>query len=451
MKTIKTSNPKGMRDLITSKMILREYILDIMKGTFEKYGFGPISTPAMENIETLNGKYGDEGDRLIFKVLKSGNFFSEYDSEEDQLNYKKIATKISDKALRYDLTVPLARFVSQHRNEIIFPFKRYQIQNVWRADRPQKGRFREFMQCDVDIIGSKSLFPEIELIQLVDEIFNKLSIQNVKIYINHRKVLMSMIDHMGVSDKFNDIVILIDKIDKLGIRTVEKEMRRVGVSDAGMKIFNKFRNADSISKISNIFTESDIGFEGINELIFIQKVIKEIGLQSSELVFDISLARGIDYYTGSIFEVKQNDISIGSIAGGGRYDDLTSLFGFNDVSGVGISFGIDRIFYLMDDFKLFPDDIGSSTDVLFLNLGLEESVHVLKMIKKMRNLGIASELYPNMDKVKKQMSYADRKGIKFVAIVGEDEIKCNKISLKNMNTGEQYMHSFNDFLKDLQK
>ena len=451
MKIIKTSNPKGMRDLIPSKMIRREYILDIMKGTFEKYGFGPISTPAMENMETLNGKYGDEGDRLIFKVLKSGNFLSEYDSELDELNFKKIVNKISDKALRYDLTVPLARFVSQHRNEIIFPFKRYQIQNVWRADRPQKGRFREFMQCDVDIIGSKSLFPEIELIQLVDEVFHKLSIKNVKICINNRKILMSMIDHMGVSDKFNDIVILIDKIDKLGIETVEKEMRRVGVSDAGIKIFNEFLNSESISKISNIFTESDIGFEGINELIFIQKVIKEIGLQSSELVFDISLARGIDYYTGSIFEVKQNDISIGSIAGGGRYDDLTSLFGFNDVSGVGISFGIDRIFYLMDAFKLFPDDICLSTDVLFLNLGLEESVHVLKMIKKLRNLGIASELYPNMDKVKKQMSYADRKGVKFVVIVGEDEIKCNKISVKDMNTGEQHMYSLNDFLKDLQK
>ena len=441
--------PKGTRDFTSKVMFRRNYIFKKVKSCFERYGYAPIETPAMENIETLIGKYGQEGDRLIFKVLNSGDFLSKT-TIDNTTTSKSLSKDISDKALRYDLTVPFARFVVNNKNEITFPFKRYQMQNVWRADRPQKGRFREFYQCDADVIGSKSLLNEIELIQLCDDIFTSLNIPNIQILINNRKILAAMIELMSASEYFDQFVIILDKIDKIGVENVKKELIKLGLDVEKINLLDNFLNIKNINDISNLVNQTELGNKGVEELDFILKLIKSLGLKSSELKFDISLARGLDYYTGSIFEVKSLDVNIGSIAGGGRYDDLTSIFGLKDVSGVGISFGIDRIYLVMEELGLFPTDIDTSSKVLFLNFGEIEANYCFKYLNELRENNISSELYPNNDKIKKQMNYANNKGVQFVVMIGEDEMKSGQLTTKNMSTGEQKVMSISEFIKIFQ-
>lgn len=438
--------PKGTRDFTSKVMFRRNYIFKKVRSCFERYGYAPIETPAMENIETLSGKYGQEGDRLIFKVLNSGDFLSK-SKIDDTTTSKSLSKDISNKALRYDLTVPFARFVVNNQNQITFPFKRYQMQNVWRADRPQKGRFREFYQCDADIIGSKSLLNEIELIQLCDDIFTSLNIPNIQILINNRKILAAMIELMSASEYFDQFVIILDKIDKIGVENVKKELIKLGLDIKKINLLDKFLNIKNINDISVLLNQNELGKKGIEELDFILKSIDSLELKSSELKFNISLARGLDYYTGSIFEVKSSDVNIGSVAGGGRYDDLTSIFGLKDVSGVGISFGIDRIYLVMEELGLFPKDIDISSKVLFLNFGELEAKYCFKYLKELRNNNISSELYPNNDKIKKQMNYANNKGVQFVVMIGEDEMKSGQLTVKNMSTGEQNEMSISELIK----
>jgi len=440
--------PKGTRDFNSKIMFRRNYIFNKVKSCFERYGYAPIETPAMENIETLTGKYGDEGDRLIFKVLNSGDFLSKSNIDENTTS-KSLSKEIADKALRYDLTVPFARYVALNRNELSFPFKRYQMQNVWRADRPQKGRFREFYQCDADVIGSKSLLNEIELIQLCDDIFSELNVPNINILVNNRKILSAMIDLMSASEIFNEFVIVLDKIDKIGVDNVKSELIKIGVSDEKIGILDTFLNSNNVNELSNILKDSSIGTEGVSEMNYIFDKIEKLNLKNSTLKFDVSLARGLNYYTGSIFEVKSNDVEIGSIAGGGRYDDLTSIFGLDNVSGVGISFGIDRIFLVMDELNLFPEDIDVSSRVLFVNFGEVESEFCLSLVKKLRDNNINSELYPSAEKIKKQMNYANNKGVQYVVMVGEDEMKSGKLSIKNMQTGDQEKMNISELIKIL--
>ena len=440
--------PKGTRDFNSKIMFRRNYIFNKVKSCFERYGYAPIETPAMENIETLTGKYGDEGDRLIFKVLNSGDFLSKSNLDENTTS-KSLSKEIADKALRYDLTVPFARYVASNRNDLSFPFKRYQMQNVWRADRPQKGRFREFYQCDADVIGSKSLLNEIELIQLCDDIFSELNVPNINILVNNRKILSAMIDLMSASEIFNEFVIALDKIDKIGVDNVKSELIKIGVSDEKIGILDTFLNSNNVNELSNILKDSSIGTEGFSEMNYIFDKIEKLNLKKSTLKFDVSLARGLNYYTGSIFEVKSNDVEIGSIAGGGRYDDLTSIFGLDNVSGVGISFGIDRIFLVMDELNLFPEDIDVSSRVLFVNFGEVESEFCLSLVKKLRDNNINSELYPSAEKIKKQMNYANNKGVQYVVMVGEDEMKSGKLSIKNMQTGDQEKMNISELIKIL--
>ena len=440
--------PKGTRDFNSKIMFRRNYIFNKVKSCFERYGYAPIETPAMENIETLTGKYGDEGDRLIFKVLNSGDFLSKSNIDENTTS-KSLSKEIADKALRYDLTVPFARYVASNRNDLSFPFKRYQMQNVWRADRPQKGRFREFYQCDADVIGSKSLLNEIELIQLCDDIFSELNVPNINILVNNRKILSAMIDLMSASEIFNEFVIVLDKIDKIGVDNVKSELIKIGVSDEKIGILDTFLNSNNVNELSNILKDSSIGTEGVSEMNYIFDKIEKLNLKNSTLKFDVSLARGLNYYTGSIFEVKSNDVEIGSIAGGGRYDDLTSIFGLDNVSGVGISFGIDRIFLVIDELNLFPEDIDVSSRVLFVNFGKVESEFCLSLVKKLRDNNINSELYPSAEKIKKQMNYANNKGVQYVVMVGEDEMKSGKLSIKNMQTGDQEKMNISELIKIL--
>tara|TARA_B100000614_G_scaffold222012_1_gene209544 strand:- start:1135 stop:2484 length:1350 start_codon:yes stop_codon:yes gene_type:complete len=441
----KPSLPKGTRDFTSEVMFKRNYIFEIVRNSFERYGYAPIETPAMENLTTLTGKYGDEGDRLIFKILNSGNFLSK--SEPKDFNdFKSLSGKITEKALRYDLTVPFARFVAQNRNDITFPFKRYQMQNVWRADKPQKGRYREFFQCDADIIGTDSLLCEIELIQLYDEVFSNLKLPNVRICVNNRKILLGMIELMGAKDSFEKIVILLDKIDVIGKDKFMIEMKGLGLNAQSINILNQFIEINNITDLQDLLKNSKLGTEGFNELIFIKNNVDKVGLQSSELFFDITLARGLDYYTGCIIEAKSMDVNIGSIGGGGRYDDLTSIFGLNDISGVGISFGIDRIFLVMEELNLFPKKIVSTTQVLFVNFGDKEAQFCLPLVKKLRASNIRTELYPKDDKMKKQMNYANNKNVQFVVLVGEDEMSSELLSVKDMNTGEQSNMKIQDLI-----
>ena len=444
----KVQIPKGTRDFTPKIMFRRNYIFKIVKSNFERYAYSPIETPAMENLDTLTGKYGEEGDRLIFKILNSGDFLSKSNIDEN-ITSKLLSKEIAEKALRYDLTVPFARFVVNNKNDITFPFKRYQMQNVWRADRPQKGRFREFYQCDADVIGSNSLLNEIELIQLCDDIFTDLKVPNIKILINNRKILAAMIEMMSASEFFDDFVIILDKIDKIGLEKVEDELIKIGVPKNKLSILNNFLNITDIDKLTNLLCDSKIGAIGVQELKYIMKNIENLNLKSSELKFDITLARGLDYYTGSILEVKSQDVNIGSIAGGGRYDDLTSVFGLDDVSGVGISFGIDRIYLVMEDLGLFPKDIDLSTQVMFVNFGEKESLYCLSLLKELRNNNISAELYPSSVKIKKQMTYADNKGVQFVIMIGEDEMKSNTLSVKDMNSGEQNNLTLTQFMKKI--
>lgn len=443
--TTKASTPKGMRDFSPSVMFRRNYIFSVVRSAFEKYGFSPIETPAMENLETLTGKYGDEGDRLIFKVLNSGDFLSKANIDKNSTS-KLITKQISEKALRYDLTVPFARYVVQNRNDITFPFKRYQIQNVWRADRPQKGRYREFYQCDADVIGTESLLSEIELIQLYDEVFDTLKIPNIEICINNRKVLSGMVEVMNSEELFNDIVIALDKLDKIGIEKVKEEMKVKGVSEEALLLMEQFLSLTAISELKSLLTNSEIGRKGVEELQFVSDNVNKLGLKNSTLKFDITLARGIDYYTGCILEVVQKDVKIGSIGGGGRYDNLTSVFGLDNVSGVGISFGLDRMYIVMEELNVFPENIDQNTRVMLANFGKEESVYCLNLLKQLRENGISSELYPSNSKMKKQMSYADKKSVEFVLMIGENEMESNTITIKNMKLGTQEESTITEFI-----
>lgn len=448
MSNTKPSIPKGMRDFTSEVMFRRNYIFETVKSAFECYGYAPIETPAMENVKTLTGKYGDEGDRLIFKVLNSGDYLSKANLDENT-DSKSLTKQIVEKALRFDLTVPFARFVVQNRNDITFPFKRYQMQNVWRADRPQKGRYREFYQCDADVIGTESLLCEVELVQLYDDVFTKLNIPNVDICINNRKVLSGMVELMGATDLFDQIVITLDKLDKIGIDKVKEEMESNGVKKEALSILDTFLNTKNVGDLFSLLENSLIGKKGLEELKFVIDNVTKLGLQSANLVFDITLARGLNYYTGCILEVKANDVQIGSIGGGGRYDDLTSNFGLKDVSGVGVSFGIDRIYLVMEELALFPDNIDVSIKVMFANFGDDEAAFCMPLLKQLRAAGISSELYPTSTKMKKQMTYANNKGVQFVIMVGEDEMESGILSIKNMESGEQNNLNITDLIKKL--
>ncbi len=435
------SIPKGTRDYSPEIMVKRNYIFDTIKSVFKLYGYMPLETPAMENLSTLMGKYGDEGDKLLFKILNSGDFLSNIpETELAGKNSLKLTNKISEKGLRYDLTVPFARFVVQHQSEISFPFKRYQIQPVWRADRPQKGRYREFYQCDVDVVGSDSLLNEVELIQIVDEVYRRLKLR-VRLLINNRKVLAGIAEIIGYPEKLTDITVAIDKMDKIGIDNVNAELQEKGLTEEAILKLQPILNLEGDTKeklqqLRTILQNSPTGLKGIEELTQVFNYLNEMPLQT-EIKLDLTLARGLSYYTGAIFEVKALDAEMGSITGGGRYDDLTGIFGLKNVSGVGISFGADRIFDVMTQLDLFPEDANTTTRILFVNFGEKEECFCLPLLRQLRNEGINAEIYPEAAKMKKQMTYADRKKIPFVALVGENEIKEGTVSLKNMSTGEQ--------------
>ena len=437
----KPSIPKGTRDFSPEEMAKRNYIFNTIRDVYHLYGFQQIETPAMENLSTLMGKYGEEGDKLLYKILNSGNCFSGISKEElEEMDPVKFAAKACEKGLRYDLTVPFARYVVQHRNEISFPFKRYQIQPVWRADRPQKGRYREFYQCDGDVVGSDSLINEVELIQIMDEVFHRFGIR-VCIKMNNRKILAGIAETLGASEMIVDITVAIDKLDKIGLDNVNEELRTKGLSEEAIQklqpvIMLSGSNHEKIDSLKQILAHSEIGLKGINELEFILNRVDKFALRS-QLELDLTLARGLNYYTGAIFEVKALDVQIGSITGGGRYDNLTGVFGMDGVSGVGISFGADRIFDVLNQLELYPKDALQTTQLLFINFGEKEEAYLLPIVAQVRAAGIRTELYPESTKVKKQMGYADAKKIPFVAIVGETEMNEGKITLKNMITGEQ--------------
>ena len=447
----KPSIPKGTRDFSPEELSKRNYIFQTIRKNFETFGFQSIETPSFENTETLMGKYGEEGDRLIFKILNSGDFLKDIpEATLLEKNSQKLTSQISEKALRYDLTVPFARYVVQHQNEITFPFKRFQIQPVWRADRPQKGRFREFYQCDADVIGSNSLWQEIELIQLYDNVFTSLKIKGVKIKINHRKILSGFAEIIGQSDKLIDFTVALDKLDKIGKEKVEQEMLSKGISQTAIdKIQPIFSlNGSFLEKINilkNLLASSEIGLQGLDDLLFIYEKINSIKLQVADLELDVTLARGLNYYTGSIFEVvPPQEIQLGSIGGGGRYDNLTSIFGLNNISGVGISFGLDRIFLVMEELGLFPSEISQTLDVFFVNLGEEEALKSFELAQKLRKKGLKTEVYPESSKLKKQLNYADKRNVKNVIIIGQEEFLKSEFTLKNMQTGQQETHNFTE-------
>ncbi|MEI6487811.1 MAG: histidine--tRNA ligase [Bacteroidota bacterium] len=453
---MKPSIPKGTRDFSPQEMVRRNYIFDSIRQVFQRYGFLPIETPAMENMETLMGKYGEEGDRLIFKILNSGDFLNGIDSNELlNANNKQLTSKISEKALRYDLTVPFARYVVQHQNEITFPFKRFQIQPVWRADRPQKGRYREFYQCDADVIGSNSLVNEVELVQLIDDVFSRLQLP-VIIKINNRKILSGIAEVIGEADKIIDITVAIDKLDKIGVDGVNKELTEKGVgAEALAKLqplihFNG-TTIDKLNFLKVLLRSSETGLKGIKEVEYLFTTIAQLSSLSAIIELDITLARGLNYYTGAIFEVKANAGSLSSsICGGGRYDDLTGIFGLPNVSGVGISFGADRIYDVLHEMNLFPESVAASTKLLFVCFGEPEQNFGLPLLAKVRKAGINAEIYPDAKaKMKKQMSYADDKKIPFVVIIGSDEMNSGLLSLKNMTTGEQSKLEIDKIIENL--
>jgi len=451
----KPSIPKGTRDFTPSEMMRRNYIFDTIRSVFQLYGFQSIETPSLENLSTLMGKYGEEGDKLLFKILNSGNFLSRIDDKDlIEKNPIKLTNKISEKGLRYDLTVPFARYVVQHSNDISFPFKRYQIQPVWRADRPQKGRYREFYQCDVDIIGSESLFNEFELIQIADDVFSKLNINTV-LKINNRKILAGIAEVIGEKERITDITVAIDKLDKIGIENVNSELLGKGINNEAVEKLQPILNlkgdtAEKIDQLKKILKDSEIGKKGIEELSVLFNYIKTVDLKM-EIQLDIALARGLNYYTGSIFEVKSKDTEIGSITGGGRYDNLTGIFGMPGISGVGISFGADRIYDVMTQLELFPKEFPGSSKVIFINFGEKEQDFCIPILRKLRQNNIASEMYPDADKIKKQMKWANRKDINYVIIAGEQEIEEGKVTLKNMKTGNQQLITPDELIATLSK
>lgn len=437
----KPSIPKGTRDFSPEEMAKRNYIFDTIKEVYKLYGFSQIETPAMENLNTLMGKYGEEGDKLLFKILNSGDFLRSMSNKDiDEGNSVKTANKISEKGLRYDLTVPFARYVVMHRNEITFPFKRYQIQQVWRADRPQKGRYREFYQCDADIVGSDSLLNEVELVQIIDEVFTQFGI-NVSIRINNRKILSGIAEIIGEANNITVITTAIDKIDKIGLEKVNEELSLAGITDEAIQKLQPIlqlsgTTSEKLDELRGLFETSEIGLKGVEEMEYIFNKCTALELKN-EFVLDLTLARGLNYYTGAIIEVKAVDAQMGSITGGGRYDNLTGIFGLKGVSGVGISFGADRIYDVLTDLDLFPNNFSHSTDLLFVNFGESESDFILPLITKMRKAGVRCELYPESAKMKKQLSYADNNKIPYVALIGANEIKNSSVTLKNMISGEQ--------------
>jgi histidyl-tRNA synthetase len=439
----KPSIPKGTRDFLPKEVARRSYIFDTIRNVFKKYGFSPIETPSFELSQTLLGKYGDEGDRLIFRILNSGEKLKKADLDAlANENLPRFANSLSEKALRYDLTVPFARFVVQHQNEISFPFKRYQIQPVWRADRPQHGRYQEFYQCDADVVGSKSLLYEVDFVQIFDEVLTSFQIPSFTILINNRKILSGIAEVSGQQDKLIDITVAIDKLEKIGQEGVEKELIEKGISVEALEIIRPLfnltgNNEENLVQMAQFLASSEIGLKGIEELKFVLDQTIELGLEKAELKFDVTLARGLNYYTGAIFEVKVNDIKMGSICGGGRYDDLTGLFGMPDVSGVGISFGADRIYDVLTELELFPTDTDKGLKLLFVNFGEKEQLHCMKLVKEIRQNGIDCELYPTAAKMQKQMKYANDIRVQYVALVGENEMNENLIQLKNMDSGEQ--------------
>ena len=437
----KPSIPKGTRDFSPVEMAKRNYIFNTIREVFYRYGFQQIETPSMENLSTLMGKYGEEGDKLLFKIQNSGDYFSGLTDEELlSRNAAKLASKFCEKGLRYDLTVPFARYVVMHRDEITFPFKRFQIQPVWRADRPQKGRYREFYQCDADVVGSNSLLNEVELVQMIDAVFQKFGIR-VSIKINNRKILTGIAEIIGEADKIVDITVAIDKLDKIGLDTVNAELASKGIPQEAIDklqpiILLNGSNEEKIATLKNVLAASETGLKGVEESEFILKTIAGLGIQS-EVELDLTLARGLNYYTGAIFEVKALDVQIGSISGGGRYDNLTGVFGMEGMSGVGISFGADRIYDVLNQLDLYPKEAVNGTQLLFVNFGEAEAAYVLPVLAQVRAAGIRAEIYPDAAKMKKQMSYANAKMVPFVAIVGENEMKEGKVMLKNMTSGEQ--------------
>ena len=437
----KPSIPKGTRDFSPVEMAKRNYIFNTIREVFHLFGYQQIETPSMENLSTLMGKYGDEGDKLLFKIQNSGDYFSGLTDEELlSRNAAKLASKFCEKGLRYDLTVPFARYVVMHRDEISFPFKRYQIQPVWRADRPQKGRYREFYQCDADVVGSNSLLNEVELVQMIDRVYGKFGIR-VSIKINNRKILTGIAEIIGEADKIVDITVAIDKLDKIGLDNVNAELASKGIPQEAIEklqpiIMLSGSNEEKLETLKTVLAASETGLKGVEESEFILKTVASLGVKS-DVELDLTLARGLNYYTGAIFEVKALDVQIGSISGGGRYDNLTGVFGMSGMSGVGISFGADRIYDVLNQLDLYPKEAVNATQLLFVNFGDKEAAYCLPVLSAARDAGIRAEIYPDSAKMKKQMSYANDKNIPFVAIVGENEMNEGKLTLKNMTTGEQ--------------
>lgn len=457
MKANKPSIPKGTRDFSPEKMLKRQFILNTIRNVFEKFGFQPLETPAMENLSVLTGKYGDEGDKLLYKILNSGDFLSKTREEDFQNGSKKLTSKIAEKGLRYDLTVPFARYVVMNQHDITFPFKRYQIQPVWRADRPQKGRYREFYQCDADVVGTNSLVCESEFILMINEVMNTLGLLDFTIKINNRKLLTAITDLIGEHGKESTFCVAIDKLDKIGREKVEEELSNNGFSPAGIKklapVFEmKGSNNEILKQLEDLLFDSEAGKEGIDELKQVFGYLNDFGAENQRVELDLTLARGLSYYTGIILEVKANNSSItSSITGGGRYDNLTGVFGMDGVSGVGFSFGVDRIYDVMDDLNLFPKEYEASTKVLLLNFDAGSFKESLKVLAQLRAANIKSEVYPDAVKIKKQMNYANKKGVPFVLMIGENEIKEGKFQLKNMRTGEQQqleLHEIIDILSN---
>ncbi|MGN0050957.1 MAG: histidine--tRNA ligase [Prevotella sp.] len=451
----KPNIPKGTRDFSPVEMAKRNYIFDTIREVYALYGFQQIETPAMETLQTLMGKYGEEGDKLLFKVLNSGDYLNKVSDEElCERNTLKLAARLCEKGLRYDLTVPFARYVVMHRDELQLPFKRYQIQPVWRADRPQKGRYREFYQCDADVVGSDSLMNEVELMQIVDTVFTRFGVR-VQIKINNRKILTGIAEVIGEADKIVDITVAIDKLDKIGIDNVNEELRGNGISEEAIQKLQPIinlagSNNEKLQVIADVLATSETGLKGVEETRFILDTLQNVGL-NNEIQLDLTLARGLNYYTGAIFEVKALDTPMGSITGGGRYDNLTGIFGMPGISGVGISFGADRIFDVLNTLDLYPKEAVASTQLLFVNFGDKEAAYCLPIVAKARQAGIRTEIYPDSAKMKKQMSYANAKGIQFVAIVGENEMNEGKVTLKNMATGEQAMVTAEELIKVVNK
>ena len=453
----KPSIPKGTRDFSPAEVVKRSYIMNTIKRCFASYGFQPIETPSFENSDTLMGKYGEEGDRLIFKILNSGDYLQKVDEVLlTDKNSSKLTPRISEKALRYDLTVPFARYVVQHQNEITFPFKRYQMQPVWRADRPQKGRFREFYQCDADVVGSKSLWQEVEFVQLYDAVFSELNLTGVTIKMNNRKVLSGIAEVIGEEDKLIDFTVALDKLDKIGEEGVKTEMRAKGISEKAIEtvqpLFSASGNAsEKLELLTTLLSTSEMGMKGIAEMKFIVNAISELKLKSAALEIDVTLARGLNYYTGAIFEVAAPEgVQMGSIGGGGRYDDLTGIFGMPNVSGVGISFGLDRIYLVLEGLDLFPEAVSENTKVLFINFGETEALYAMKAISDLRNQGITAELYPDSTKMGKQMGYADKREIPFTVLAGSSEMEAETYTLKNMQNGEQQNMDLSTLITKLQ-